>query len=160
MRTLLLGAASLGLVLTATAASAQSYDGRYGGHQYYSGRTGQYAGRDSRWRQGQVYPYYHRRDRMISDWRAYHLPPPRAGYGYYYDDNGDVVMAALASGIIGMVIGGALANNGSSYGYQQPAYPYGYSNPYPYSDPYRYSSPYPYADPYRYSRPYQYPYPY
>ena len=45
----------------------------------------------------------------IDNWQAYNLPPPRPGYAYYYDPSGDVVMAAIASGIIGLVIGGALA---------------------------------------------------
>ena len=48
---------------------------------------------------------------MITDYRAYHLPPPRAGYRYYRDDNGDVIMAAIATGIIGLIVGGALSDN-------------------------------------------------
>jgi len=48
-------------------------------------------------------------------------------------------MAALASGIIGMVLGNALADQGQPYGYAQP---YGYSQPaYPYAQP---AYPYPY----------------
>lgn len=48
---------------------------------------------------------------MITDYRAYRLPPPRAGYRYYRDDNGDVVMAAIATGIIGLIVAGALSDN-------------------------------------------------
>ena len=47
---------------------------------------------------------------MIEDWRAYRLPPPRPGYRYYRDDNGDIVMAAVASGVIGLILGSALSN--------------------------------------------------
>jgi len=76
----------------------------YGGHYGYDGYRG-------RWRTGQRYPYYHNRRYVISDYRAYHLPPPRPGYRYYRDDNGDVVMAAITSGVIGLIIGGALADH-------------------------------------------------
>jgi len=84
------------------------YDNRRGhGHAY--GRDG-YRG-DGRWRQGQVYPHYRQRAYVIDDYRAYHLGPPRPGYRYYRSDNGDVVMAAIASGLIGLVIAGALSDN-------------------------------------------------
>jgi len=45
----------------------------------------------------------------ISDYGRYGLPAPRRGYRYYRSDNGDIVMAAVASGVIGLIIGGALA---------------------------------------------------
>ncbi len=77
------------------------------GHAY--GRDG-YRG-DGRWRQGQVYPHYRQRAYVIDDYRRYNLGPPRPGYRYYRSDNGDVVMAAIASGLIGLVIGGALSDN-------------------------------------------------
>ncbi|WP_374471145.1 RcnB family protein [Phenylobacterium sp.] len=69
----------------------------------------------SRWRTGQYYPYYRDRGYYISDYRRYNLPPPRPGYRYYRSDNGDVVMAAIASGIIGLIIGGALADNDNDH---------------------------------------------
>jgi len=145
MRRLLLSAVAASLAFGAVAASAQPYYGRYDRHDYYRDRDRDRGARSygGRWREGQVYPYYRYRNRMIGDWRRYHLPPPRPGYAYYYDDDGDIVMAALASGIIGMVIGGALANGGG-YGYPQPAYPqpaypYGYpQSAYPYGYPYPY----------------------
>lgn len=83
------------------------YDNRRGGYGY--GRDG-YRGHRG-WRQGQVYPYYRQRGYVIEDYRRYNLGPPRPGYRYYRSDNGDVVMAAIASGIIGLVIGGALNDN-------------------------------------------------
>jgi Ni/Co efflux regulator RcnB len=87
--------------------------GAYRGDSYRGGpRYGanSYRG-DGRWRQGQVYPHYRTRAYVIDDYRAYNLGPPRAGYRYYRSDNGDVVMAAIASGLIGLVIGGALNDN-------------------------------------------------
>jgi Ni/Co efflux regulator RcnB len=83
------------------------YDRSY---RYYGGNYG-YDGYRGRWRTGQRYPYYRNDRYIISDYRAYRLPPPRPGYRYYRDNNGDVVMAAIASGVIGLIIGGALADN-------------------------------------------------
>ena len=84
---------------------------RYGnGYGYGSGyREGR------RWRQGEVYPYYRNRGYYISDYRSYRLPPPRPGYRYYRSDNGDIVMAAIASGVIGLIIGSALDNDNDRY---------------------------------------------
>jgi Ni/Co efflux regulator RcnB len=146
MKRILLGAAAAAMALTGFAASAQPYGGR---HDYdrdnrgwsgnrYEGNRG-YDGH--RWRQGEQFSYYRDRGRMISDWGRYRLPPPRPGYAYYQDDNGDVVMAALASGIIGMVLGNAMAS------------------PQPYAQPYSYAQPYGYAQPYQ-PYPYSYGYPY
>ncbi|WP_293680747.1 RcnB family protein [uncultured Phenylobacterium sp.] len=86
---------------------------RGNGHAY--GRDG-YRGHN-RWRQGQVYPYWRDRGYYVSDYRRYNLPPPRPGYRYYRSDNGDVVMAAIASGLIGAIIGGALADNDNDHRY-------------------------------------------
>jgi Ni/Co efflux regulator RcnB len=83
---------------------------RYG-YGYRGDRYGYGYREGRRWRQGEVYPYYRNRGYWIEDYRAYRLPPPRPGYRYYRSDNGDVVMAAIASGIIGMIIGGALNDN-------------------------------------------------
>jgi Ni/Co efflux regulator RcnB len=89
------------------------HDERRGGDEhrfrYYGGQYG-YHGYQGRWRSGQRYPHYRDRGYVIEDYRAYNLPPPRRGYRYYRDDNGDVVMAAIASGVIGLIIGGALAD--------------------------------------------------
>jgi Ni/Co efflux regulator RcnB len=86
-------------------------DNRRDRHGYGSGYgyAPQYG--SGRWRTGQVYPYYRDRGYYISDYRTYRLPPPRPGYRYYRSDNGDVVMAAIASGIIGLIVGGALSDN-------------------------------------------------
>src|SRR3569623_2898013 len=115
MKRLLLGAAAAARTRSGFAANAQTWRG-HDQHRDWNRSTsssnwngGRYDSRSrydtgSRWRQGQVYPYYARHARMISDWRRYNLPAPRSGYGYYREDNGDVVMAALASGLLGLVI--------------------------------------------------------
>src|SRR5262245_40477919 len=77
------------------------YDSRRGDYGRYDDRRGSWRG-SHRWRQGQVYPYWRDRGYYISDYRYYRLPPPRPGYRYYRSDNGDIVMAAIASGVIGM----------------------------------------------------------
>ena len=90
--------------------------------RYYGGRYG-YNGYDGRWRTGQYYPHWRDRAYIVEDYRAYNLPPPRSGYRYYRDDNGDVVMAAIASGVIGLIIGGALNDNDHHrYGYNNYRY--------------------------------------
>jgi Ni/Co efflux regulator RcnB len=85
------------------------YDNRRGnGHAY--GHDRQYRGQ-GRWRQGQVYSYYRQPAYVISDYRAYRLPPPQHGYRYYRGDNGDVLLVAIASGLIGAVLAGGLNDN-------------------------------------------------
>jgi Ni/Co efflux regulator RcnB len=80
-----------------------------GGHRYYGGRYG-YNGYNGHWRTGQRYPYWRENRYVINDWRVYRLPPPRPGYRYYRDDNGDIVMAAITSGVIGLIVGSALSD--------------------------------------------------
>lgn len=80
-----------------------------GGHRYYGGHYG-YNGYRGHWRTGERYPYWRENRYVIYDYGAYRLPPPRPGYRYYRDDNGDIVMAAIASGVIGLIIGSALSN--------------------------------------------------
>lgn len=87
------------------------YDNRYGNR--YDNRGGRHDGYrgQGRWRQGQVYPYYRQQGYVISDYRAYNLAPPRHGYRYYRSDNGDVVMAAIASGVIAAIIADSVNDN-------------------------------------------------
>lgn len=82
--------------------------------RYYGGRYG-YNGYHGHWRTGQRYPNWRDNRYVVEDWRAYNLPPPRAGYRYYRDDNGDIVMAAIASGVIGLIVGNAIASNNQPY---------------------------------------------
>lgn len=78
--------------------------------QQYGGRYG-YNGYRGRWRTGQRYSYYNNRAYYLNDWRSYGLPAPRPGYRYYRDNSGDVIMAAIGSGIIGLILGSALSDN-------------------------------------------------
>jgi Ni/Co efflux regulator RcnB len=91
------------------------YDDRYERQnqrqwRYYGGNYG-YNGYNGRWRTGQRYPYYNQGGYILNDYGRYGLPAPRRGYRYYRDNNGDVVMAAIATGVIGLIIGGALSDN-------------------------------------------------
>ena len=79
---------------------------------YYGGDHG-YSGYRGSWRTGQRYPHYRDNRYLIQNYGDYDLPPPRRGYRYHRDNNGDIVMVAIASGIIGLIIGGALSDNNS-----------------------------------------------
>jgi len=94
------------------------HDRDHGDHhwRYYGGHYG-YNGYHGHWRTGQRYPHWRDDHYWVQDWRAYNLPPPRPGYRYYRDDNGDIVMAAVASGMIGLILGGAIANNNQPHPY-------------------------------------------
>jgi Ni/Co efflux regulator RcnB len=74
--------------------------------QYYGGNYG-YDGYRGNWRTGQRYPYYRDRSYYVTDYGYYGLPAPRPGYRYYRDRNGDIIMAAIAGGVIGLIIGAA-----------------------------------------------------
>lgn len=93
------------------------------GHRYYGGSYG-YQGYQGAYRTGQRYSNYNNSRYYISDYRAYNLPAPRQGYRYYRSDNGDVVMAAIASGVIGLIIGGALNGHDDYRGYDRGGYGY------------------------------------
>jgi hypothetical protein len=51
-------------------------------------------------RGGYVPRQYRGRHYVVSDWRTYRLPPPRPGYHYIRSDNGDFLLAAIATGAI------------------------------------------------------------
>ena len=92
-----------------------------GSYRYYGGRYG-YDGYRGQWRTGYRYPHYNDRRYVISDYRYYRLPPPRPGYRYYRDDNGDFVMAAIATGVIGLIVAGALSDNDNDRRYSDYRY--------------------------------------
>lgn len=75
--------------------------------RHYGGRYG-YEGYRGNWRTGMRYPHYNDRRYYVSDYRRYNLPPPSRGYRYYRDDSGDIVMVAIASGLIGAILGSSL----------------------------------------------------
>lgn len=80
----------------------------------YDGNRGGYYGQ-SRWARGQRFDHYRNRSYIVSDYRRYGWAPPPRGYSYYRTDNGDVVMAALATGIIASIIAGGLNDNHDRY---------------------------------------------
>jgi len=69
----------------------------------YGGRYG-YDGYRGRWRTGQRYGYWNNRAYRINDYRSYGLPAPRRGYRYYRDDSGDIILAAIGTGIIASIL--------------------------------------------------------
>jgi len=75
---------------------------RYGGSYGYNGYRGS-------WRVGHRYPHWREDRYYIRDYSAYGLPAPWRGYRYYRTDSGDIVMVAIASGLIGMILGQAIA---------------------------------------------------
>ena len=142
-RTILILTASA-LALSSTLAMAQTRGGDYGrGGQggYSQGGGYSQAGRDDHrgdnnnrggqqsWQRGQRLADNDRgRDRVVSDWGRYNLRAPPRGYGYYRADNGDILLALLASGLIGQVFSGPQYGGGygqGGYGYQ--TYDQGYA---------------------------------
>lgn len=86
----------------------QYRDSRYYGPRYsygynYAppyGRAYGYYNNPRRWYRGAVLPYDYRRSWYVSDYGRYGWSRPPRGYGYYRTDTGDIVLAALATGVI------------------------------------------------------------
>ena len=53
-----------------------------------------------RYYRGGTLPHQYRSNWYIRDYNRYGYAPPPRGYGYYRTDTGDIVMAALATGLI------------------------------------------------------------
>ena len=53
-----------------------------------------------RYYRGGTLPYQYRSSWYIRDYNRYGYAPPPRGYGYYRTDTGDIVVAALATGVI------------------------------------------------------------
>ena len=110
MKRVLLGLAAAAVTLTGTAASAQPYRDRD-----HDGVPNRFDHHDNRayhhWRKGErLDPRFHSRGYMVSDWRRHGWRAPPRGYAYYRTDGGDVVMAAVATGVVASVIANALAH--------------------------------------------------
>jgi Ni/Co efflux regulator RcnB len=56
------------------------------------------------WREGERFDHYRSREYIVYDYRRYGWRPPPRGYAYYRTDSGDVVLAALATGLIASII--------------------------------------------------------
>lgn len=80
-------------------------DDRRGGNRWHTwgGQYG-YNGYRGRWRTGQRYTNWRNSRYYVNDYGAYGLPAPRRGYRYYRDNNGDIVMAAIATGVIASIL--------------------------------------------------------
>ncbi|WP_428149598.1 RcnB family protein [Brevundimonas sp.] len=127
-----IGAVALATLAAPVAASAQSWrggdrdrDGRYerwerrSDHNRWDG--GRYTDREryNDWRRGQrdqyrdnrryyrgaTLPYEYRSRWYVRDYDRYGWRQPPRGYGYYRTDTGDVVIAALATGVILSLLG-------------------------------------------------------
>ena len=78
------------------------------GRWYYGPPPGHY--RDHvrydyrQWRRGDRLPAYYRDHYRRVDWRHERLRAPPRGYYYYQDDRGDIILAAIATGVILSVI--------------------------------------------------------
>ena len=145
MKTTILLLAAAAMVASNAVAQAQprgGYDGRNDGRD---NRNENRDGRDGRsysnqYRQGQrLDQRYRSRDREVRDWQSHRLSAPPRGYTYYRDDNGNVILAAIATGIIAFALADIFNNNNNNnqrydnggYGYNQP-----YGGGYGYNDPY------------------------
>jgi len=58
------------------------------------------------WRKGDHLGYYKTRYVEV-DYRDRHLKPPPRGYHYVRDDKGDIILAAVATGLIASIIAGS-----------------------------------------------------
>jgi Ni/Co efflux regulator RcnB len=127
MKPLMIGVLSLATLAAPMAASAQSWgygdrdrDGRYERWERREDRQDRRAYRRwerqqdraerrwerqqrreyRRWARGQTIPHQYRSSWYVRDYHRYGWAPPPRGYGYYRTDSGDVVMAAIATGVI------------------------------------------------------------
>ena len=74
-------------------------DRRYDDRRYYGHPYGNAYGQ-RRWYRGATIPHNYRSSWYVRDYNRYGYGPPPRGYGYYRTDTGDVVIAALATGVI------------------------------------------------------------
>jgi Ni/Co efflux regulator RcnB len=75
-------------------------DRRYARDQRQDYRYGGYRQDQRRYYRGGTLPYQYRSNWYIRDYNRYGYAPPPRGYGYYRTDTGDIVVAALATGLI------------------------------------------------------------
>lgn len=74
----------------------QYRDGRRYGPPYGNA----YGYHRNRWYRGATIPYDYRSRWYVRDYHRYGYAPPPRGYGYYRTDTGDIVLAAIATGVI------------------------------------------------------------
>ncbi len=130
MKNAILILAATAMAATATLAQAQSRDGRDGRNDSRT-TTRPDTRNTSQFRAGQrLDDRYRSSDREVNDWSRYRLSAPPRGYRYYRTDSGDIVLAAITSGIISLVIADEL-NNNRGYDNRYSGYDYGYAPPPP-----------------------------
>ena len=78
------------------------YDNRRGDR--YDHRYGNSGYGHHHWRRGERFDGYRSHNYIVSDYRRYGWRPPPRGYAYYRTDSGDVILAALATGLIASII--------------------------------------------------------
>lgn len=82
----------------------------YNNRWFYGPPPGAYFGRPGfraeyrEWRRGEYLPRYYRDRFEVVDFRYAHLRPPPYGYCYVRDDRGDIILAAIATGLIASII--------------------------------------------------------
>ncbi|MDP3403888.1 MAG: RcnB family protein [Brevundimonas sp.] len=76
------------------------YDRRYAPPRYAPPPPPRYAHVPRRYYRGATLPYEYRSRWYVRDYNRYGYGPPPRGYGYYRTDTGDIVLAALATGVI------------------------------------------------------------
>ncbi|OJU08083.1 MAG: hypothetical protein BGN86_01215 [Caulobacterales bacterium 68-7] len=98
-------AATAAMAMTAVAADAQP---RPYGDRDRDGVPNRYDRHPNkpRWAKGQRYDHYRDRTYVVTDYRRRGWREPPRGYNYYRTDSGDVVLAAIATGLITSVIAG------------------------------------------------------
>lgn len=70
------------------------------GPRYSPPHGNAYGYRHNRWRRGATIPHDYRGRWYVRDYHRYGYAPPPRGYGYYRTDTGDIVLAAIATGVI------------------------------------------------------------
>lgn len=111
MRRALLCLAAAAMTLSAGVAAAQprgdrDHDGVPNRYDHHDNRGGPH-----HWRKGErLDPRFHSRGYVVNDWHRHGWRAPPRGYAYYRTDSGDVVLAAVASGVVASVIANALAH--------------------------------------------------
>lgn len=113
MKKVLIALSAAAVALSAGAASAQPYrdrdrDGVPNRYDRHDNRRDDW--RNRHWKRGErLDTHFHNRTYIVSDYRRHGWRAPPRGYAYYRTDSGDVVMAAIATGVISSVIANAMA---------------------------------------------------
>lgn len=84
--------------------SDQRWDGR-SDHRGHARQGHRWDRSHAQFHRGGYVPYEYRHQRYyVNDWRARHLSPPPYGYQWVQSDSGDIILMALATGLIANLI--------------------------------------------------------